>query len=68
MRSGREVAGKLQHLGKRARFAGQLPDRQAAGRQGSHQYVQDLQPAAGLPVRHEDVHGTKERAIRHLGL
>ena len=33
-----------------------------------HQHLQDLQPAAGLPVRHQDVHGVKERAIRHLGL
>src|SRR6266446_9243849 len=65
---GRKMARQLQHLRKRPRFKGELPHRQAARRQGAHQYLQDLQPAARLSVRYENVYGAKERTIHHFGL
>src|SRR6266446_3997082 len=68
MRSGGKVAGELQHLGEWPRLPGELSDRQAAGRQSPHQHFQDLQPAAGLQIRYEDLHGIEERPIHYPGL
>src|SRR5260221_14315640 len=58
---GRKMSCQLQHLGKRPRFEGELPHRQAARRQSAHQHFQDVQPAARLSVRYENVYGAKER-------
>jgi hypothetical protein len=44
-----------------ARFESQLSHGQASRRQGAQQHFQDVQPPAGLPVRHQDVYGTEER-------
>ena len=64
VRARRPAQGELQLVGKRARHQSQLAHRQGPLPQSQHHRFEELQHPERPPLRHEDIHGIAQRAVR----